>query len=162
MPPARDAVLTETSRAPSASPLCAASPRPGPRSSRPHMAQPRVVYGEMHTLSVEGPYRVPCEVNDRGTKHISAKCGRDFFQFIDGDVKDGHGLARHKGCYLFAIQTRSLRAAYVGKATKTFGQEVFAADKLLKYNTAVHRWPHGTPVLLFVIMPHGIRSAKLI
>ena len=109
----------------------------------------------MPTLDVEGPYDVPHEVNDRGAKHISAEDGRDFFEEFDG-------LAEERGCYLFAIRSRGLRAAYVGKATRGFGQEAFATDKLQKYNTAVHHWPHGTPVLLFVVTPPGVRSARLI
>ena len=35
-------------------------------------------------------------------------------------------------------------------------------DKLQKYNTALHTWEHGSPVLLFVLTPPRVRSAKLI
>lgn len=109
----------------------------------------------MPILDVEGPHEVPHQVNDRGSKHITGEDGRDFFDALD-ELRD------RRGCYLFAIRNRGLRAAYVGKATKGFGQEVFATDKLQKFNTALHEWPHGTPVLLFVLTPPRVYSASLI
>jgi hypothetical protein len=74
----------------------------------------------------------------------------------------GNSLTERRGCYLFAVRNRGLRAAYVGKATQGFGQEAFTPDKLQKYNTALHEWPHGTPVLLFVMTPQRVYSAALI
>ena len=110
----------------------------------------------MPTLEVEGPYEVRFETNARGTKHIEASHGRAFFE-------DWDGLAQCCGCYIFAIRSgRGIRAAYVGKATKGFGREVFAVDKLQKYNTALHTWHHGSPVLLFVVMPGRSSSSKVI
>ena len=111
---------------------------------------------DMPTLQVEGPYEVNFWLNDRGTKHIEAEQGREFFE-------EWEGLAECRGCYIFAIRSgRGIRGAYVGKATKGFAQEVFAVDKLQKYNTALHRWDHGSPVLIFVVMPAGTRSGKVI
>jgi hypothetical protein len=110
---------------------------------------------KMQTLEVEGPYEVPYDDNERGAKHVTSECGRIFFDVYDG-------LSERRGCYIFAIRNRGLRAGYVGKATKGFGQEVFAADKLQKFNTALHEWPHGTPVLLFVLTPPRVHSSALI
>jgi hypothetical protein len=109
----------------------------------------------MPCLDVEGPYEVGYVTNARGAKHVRVEDGRAFFDYWDG-------LGDRRGCYLFGIRNRGLRAAYVGKATRGFGQEVFSADKLQKYNEALHLWPHGTPVLLFVATPPRVRSAALI
>lgn len=108
------------------------------------------------TLSVEGPYEVPFSLNPKGSKHVSTEDGRSFWDDYDG-------LGEERGCYLFGIRSGpGLRAGYVGKATKSFRQEAFTADKLQKYNTALHEWSHGTPVLMFVITPPRVTSAKLI
>lgn len=83
----------------------------------------------MVTLDVAGPYEVPCWVNDGGTKSIEAVNGRDFFA-------ENEWLADRRGCYIFAIRNRGLRAAYVGKATKSFRQEAFSVDKLNKVQSS--------------------------
>lgn len=89
---------------------------------------------------VDGPYVVGTSRNRRGGKLIAPA---DFWD-------DDDGLGSERGCYIFAIRNRGIMPAYVGKATKTFKQEIFTPHKLNKYNEALHRWPHGTPVLLFV------------
>jgi hypothetical protein len=110
----------------------------------------------MSTLQVLGPFEAGCWINDRGTKHIEAEHGREFFE-------QWEPLRKARGCYIFAIRSgRGIRGAYVGKATKGFGQEVFAVDKLQKYNTALHMWGHGTPVIFFIVMPRRSRSGKVI
>ena len=110
----------------------------------------------MVTLEVEGPLKVEYVSNDRGAKHIEPEDARAFFEKFEH-------LADRRGCYIFAIRSgRGTRAAYVGKATKRFHQEVFAVDKLQKYNTALHIWDHGTPVLFFVLTPPRVRSNGLI
>jgi len=108
------------------------------------------------SLEVAGPFETECDLNNRGTKHIHAGHGREFFE-------ENEWLAKRRGCYIFGIKSgRGLRAAYVGKATKRFDQEVFATDKLNKYNKALHKWDHGSPVLLFVLTPTAVWSAPLI
>jgi hypothetical protein len=109
----------------------------------------------MIEFTVEGPLEVTYAVNSHGAKHIESIDGREFFDEHDR-------LRERRGCYVFAIRNTGLRAAYVGKATRGFGQEVFAHDKLQKFNSALHTWPHGTPVLLFVLAPERVRSAALI
>ncbi|MCC6623562.1 MAG: hypothetical protein IT385_20045 [Deltaproteobacteria bacterium] len=106
-------------------------------------------------LNVFGPYEIPYETNDRSAKYVSADDGRQFFD-------DNPDLATGRGCYLFAIRTRGLRAVYVGKATRDFRREVFTADKLQKLNSALHAWPRGTPVALFVVTPPRVHSPALI
>ena len=63
-----------------------------------------------------------------------------------------HGTLREKvGAYIFAIQAGGGHTPmYVGKATKSFGQEVFATDKLNKYFNAMGQYRSGTPVLFLV------------
>jgi hypothetical protein len=107
------------------------------------------------SLDVDGPHEVYYSVNSKKAKHITKEDGRAFWD-------DDEDLGERRGCYIFAIRTSGLRAAYVGKATKSFRQEVFAADKLQKYNTALHEWSHGTPVLLFVLTPERVTSSHLI
>jgi hypothetical protein len=109
----------------------------------------------LELLEVDGPFEVGFADNGR-SKLIEAEDGRAFF---DENVE----LADRRGCYVFAVRSgRGLRAAYVGKATRSFEQEVFSADKLQKYNVSLHKWPHGTPVLLFVVTSPRVRSPKLI
>jgi hypothetical protein len=111
----------------------------------------------MPELGVDGPYEIAYETNRHGTKHIYANHGREFFE-----KKNAAHLRSRRGCYLFAIRNRGHRAVYVGKAAHGFDREVFTPDKLNKYNGALHEWPHGTPVLLFVTTPTNIWSESLI
>src|SRR4051812_13247390 len=97
-------------------------------------------------LSPHGPWEVPFEVNDRGAKHITKAHGVEFW-------KSHPSLQDSRGIYVFAIRNRALTPAYVGKASKTFGGEIFTVDKLNKYNSSVHNWPHGTPVLFLLAFP---------
>lgn len=63
-------------------------------------------------------------------------------------------LAESRGCYVFGIKAgRGYTPAYVGKATKTFRQEVFAAHKLAKYQQFLADYRKGTPILFFVVAP---------
>jgi len=61
---------------------------------------------------------------------------------------------KHRGCYLFAIRAgRGLPPAYVGRATKTFKQEVFASDKRARYQQVLADYRKGAPVLFFIVAP---------
>lgn len=63
-------------------------------------------------------------------------------------------VAKGVGCYVFGIRTgKGVTPLYVGKATKSFAQEVFAADKLNKYYNAISQYKKGSPVLFFVCHP---------
>lgn len=46
---------------------------------------------------------------------------------------------------------RGITPDYVGKATRTFKQEVFTNDKLAKYQRSLADYRRGIPVLFFVI-----------
>lgn len=60
----------------------------------------------------------------------------------------------HRGCYVFAIRAgKGWTPGYVGKATKTFKQEVFAPHKLAKYQRFLADYHKGTPMLFFIVAP---------
>lgn len=63
-------------------------------------------------------------------------------------------MSSRVGAYVFAMRTsRAITPLYVGKATKSFAQELFATDKLNKYATGLQRYARGTPVWFFVCHP---------
>ena len=63
-------------------------------------------------------------------------------------------LSKRRGCYVFGIRaSRGYTPIYVGKATKSFGQECFTGHKLKHYNRALADYARGTPVLFFVAEP---------
>lgn len=101
-----------------------------------------------------GPYEIPFEINSKGTKLVTRDLAKEFFE---GD----EALGKARGCYIFAIRNRGLRAVYVGKATKGFVREAFTADKLQKLNEALHAWTHGTPVVYFLVAPPRLSSATI-
>lgn len=95
----------------------------------------------MTTLfSVSGPWKIDVRANQHGAKRIEPS---EFWA-------DDDEIASRRGCYIFAIRNKGILPAYVGKATKSFRQEVFTPEKLNKYNEALHIWTHGTPVMFFV------------
>jgi len=66
----------------------------------------------------------------------------------------GAALAKSAGCYVFGVRAgKGITPLYVGKATKGFAQETFAADKLNKYHHGLSQYKRGTPVLFFLSPP---------
>lgn len=65
-----------------------------------------------------------------------------------------HGLlALRVGCYVFSFKAaKGYKPIYVGKATKSFKQEVFTPHKLNHYNTALGNQIKGKPVLFFICL----------
>jgi hypothetical protein len=58
---------------------------------------------------------------------ITADCGREF-------CEKNQEIADLRGCYVFAMRVGGgTTPYYVGRATKTFRQEVFTPEKLMKY-----------------------------
>ncbi|MCL2831438.1 MAG: hypothetical protein FWD77_12000 [Betaproteobacteria bacterium] len=97
----------------------------------------------MASFTVKGPFDVPAPKH-AVARHISAEEGKQFW----GEHPD---LADECGCYLFAFRaSQGYKPIYVGKATKSFSQEVFASHKLDKYNQGLVSIKKGTPVLFFV------------
>lgn len=102
---------------------------------------------------VDGPRKVPCS-SLRAAKSITPGDAASFWTTYP-TLKAG------LGCYLFAIRAaKGFKPIYAGKATKTFGQEVFTNHKLRIFNQALANQLRGTPVLFFVVYPSGARGAK--
>ncbi len=63
-------------------------------------------------------------------------------------------MANYVGCYVFGIRAgKGMTPLYVGRATKGFAQEAFAADKLVKYQLGLSHYKKGTPILFFLYEP---------
>lgn len=63
-------------------------------------------------------------------------------------------VAKRRGCYVFAIRSRGrLVPLYVGRATRSFRQEVLAPHKLAKLQLALVDHPDATPCVLLVAAP---------
>jgi hypothetical protein len=88
-----------------------------------------------------GPYPIPCSAH----AGINPSLIKDlqFWESTEEWVPDAIGI------YVFFMRNRGFMPWYVGKATKSFKQEALHADKLAKYNDAIHLAPHGTPCLMF-------------
>jgi len=98
------------------------------------------------TFAVQGPFEVPC---------YQGKAARTF---TDDNVKDfwrKHSQSgSQRGCYVFGIRAgKGWTPGYVGKATKSFKQEVFAHHKLTRYQQFLADYLKGTPVVFFIIAP---------
>jgi hypothetical protein len=98
------------------------------------------------TLQVFGPFKVTCE---KGTTGPAKQVGKEHIKsFWD---EEASCCATKQGCYVFALKAgRGYTPWYVGKATKSFKQECFQADKLVRYNNVLFKGQKGTPVLFFV------------
>jgi len=60
------------------------------------------------------------------------------------------------GCYIFGMRAgKGITPWYVGKATKSFGQEAFSSDKLTRYLHVLADYQRGKPVIFFVAYPAG-------
>jgi hypothetical protein len=58
------------------------------------------------------------------------------------------------GCYVFRRKAgKGFTPGYVGKATKSLGQEVFAFHKLNRYQEFLVQYGKGTPLLFFILAP---------
>lgn len=101
----------------------------------------------MATLfEVQGPIEVP---------YYQGKAGRTF---TDDNVREfwqtNKEVGSRRGCYVFGIRAgQGITPGYVGKATKGFKQESFAAHKLAKYQQFLADYKKGTPVLFFLVAP---------
>ncbi len=63
-------------------------------------------------------------------------------------------VADRRGCYVFGVRAgKGSTPGYVGKASKTFRQEVFTEHKRNRFNEHLADYHKGTPVLLFVLAP---------
>lgn len=100
------------------------------------------------TFKVRGPFAVPVEA--LGAGRVIAD---DLGPFWDEAAE----IADARGCYVFAMRAgQGIVPWYVGKATKSFRQEVFADHKVAKkYTRVLAQYLKGTPVVFFVVHPAG-------
>lgn len=94
----------------------------------------------------QGPYKIPTTKQKVG-RTISKTNISEFWG-------SAASMAKYVGCYVFGIRAgKGMTPLYVGKATKSFAQETFAADKLVKYHTGLSGYKSGTPILFFLYEP---------
>jgi hypothetical protein len=68
-------------------------------------------------------------------------------------------MAGKQGCYIFALHaSKGFTPWYVGRATKTFKQEIFHSEKLKKYNKLLWDGKKGSPVMFFVALPGNLKK----
>ncbi len=95
-----------------------------------------------------GPFDVPIYTGKAG-RIVRAEEGDAFFTHHQS-------LKNKTGCYIFAMRSGGgITPTYVGKATKGFGQECFAAHKLGKCNQTLVDYVKGTLVVFFFESPAG-------
>jgi hypothetical protein len=100
----------------------------------------------MPTLfSVEGPFTVPT-YEGKAARTITPDNVATFW-------RTHTGFRRERGCYVFGIRGRGLTPGYIGKATKSFKQEVFAPQKLANYLRFLADVRKGTPVIFLIVAP---------
>jgi hypothetical protein len=69
-------------------------------------------------------------------------------------------FAQRIGCYVFAMRAgKGYTPIYIGKATKSFGSEVFAPHKHAKYLQALTSYKRGTPVIFLIAYPSYKKGA---
>lgn len=102
----------------------------------------------MPAFTVSGPCKVPIYAG-KAARTITADQVKAFW-------KINPSVAAKRGCYIFAIRSGGgITPLYVGRATRTFKQEVFAPHKLAKYQQALADYLRGAPVLFFITSPTG-------
>lgn len=109
---------------------------------------------------------MPTVFNVVGPREVSVYQGNAGRTIADDNVRefwvDNGDLADRRGCYVFGIRAgKGLTPAYVGRATKSFKQEVFAHHKLTRYQQFLADYQKGTPILFFVVAPRkkGVPNA---
>lgn len=99
----------------------------------------------MAVFTVRGPFEVPISKLP-AARMVGPDNAKRFWQ-------DHPRIGGEKGCYVFAIRAaKGIKPIYIGKATKSFKQEVFTDHKRNKYNTALGSQLKGTPIMYFVIL----------
>lgn len=100
----------------------------------------------MAVFEVHGPFTLPTKAEKGGTLLVF----RDFWR----EDPSANELAERCGCYVFAVQNGGgSMPIYVGRATKTFKQEVFNPTNRTKFHEGFIKYTKGTPVMYFVVHP---------
>lgn len=98
-------------------------------------------------FSVKGPFDIAKE-----------KVGKGKFRLLFADFWSSSSeleeISKERGVYVFAAKAgRGYTPLYVGKATKSFGQEAFNPTNKHKYSDAMLEYERCKPVMFFVIPP---------
>jgi hypothetical protein len=97
-------------------------------------------------LKVHGPIKVPFYTG-KGGRTITDENIEEFWE-------TNPKFAHRKGCYVFGIRAgKGNTPGYVGKATKSFKQEVFTGHKLSRYHQFLVDYAKGTPVFFSLAAP---------
>lgn len=97
----------------------------------------------MQKFSIDGPFKVPL-TRGIGGRVFDSECAAQFFNKHPEPVQD-------KGCYVFAFRSgRGYTPIYIGKATKSFKQEIFQPHKQVKLAKALGNRKRGSLVVFFV------------
>lgn len=105
----------------------------------------------MSEFIVSGPHLVPV-YHGKVARIVRAEEGDAFF-------KTHPSLKARTGCYVFAMRSGGgITPLYVGKATKSFGQECFTAHKLGKCNQILADYAKGSLVLFLFESPQGKKA----
>lgn len=73
--------------------------------------------------------------------------------------KSHPSLKAKTGCYIFAMRSGGgIKPGYVGKATKSFGQECFTPHKLGKCNEILCEYERGSLVIFLFESPPGKKA----
>lgn len=111
----------------------------------------------MASFDVYGPFRIHYS-RKVGGKIIETQHGRDFWLSPRTEY-----LQSERGVYVFAMRAGpGLTPLYVGKATKTFRQEVFTDRNLHKVTGAMADWRRGNPVLFLLAQTQGRVATRAI
>jgi len=92
---------------------------------------------------------------DRHCPFFQGRGGRTITdENIDSFWEANKKFRTRRGCYVFGIRAgKGYTPGYVGKATKSVNQEVFAYHKLTRYHQFLANYAKGTPVVFFVLAP---------
>jgi hypothetical protein len=111
----------------------------------------------MATFSVEGPVEI---------ETTRVKVGRQIKKEDIEDFWQQNALLESEcGCYVFGFQaSKGSKPMYVGKATKSFKQEIFASHKRVVYQDALGSQKKGKPIVFFVCLKRrkGKKNLKAI
>lgn len=105
----------------------------------------------MSEFIVSGPHPVTAYKGKAG-RIVRAEEGDEFF-------KKHPSLKSKNGCYIFAMRSGGgITPMYVGKATKSYGQECFTAHKLGKCNEILADYSRGSLVIFLFESPAGKKT----
>jgi len=108
----------------------------------------------MIEFRIKGPIPVPT-YKKSGIRHFDKDQEKTFWETCKSALPD---LPKLSGCYIFCMQTKSLKPWYVGKTSKGYQHECFKPHQLTKLNHFIN--DHGTPVIFFAYKKFKNKESK--